>query len=347
MTKDWRSLEKYTVDEWMRKWAGKKVYELMWEPLLIGKFGEHYYQQVNMAWMWARLKARTTRLGTFTGGFQNFADLFANRLREMGVKIHLKTPVSLIEGVEKTGQVILHAQGRQAFDKVLVSCSPEAMSHLSPSLPGEYLGKLHGLKSMGAVVVTLALKHQLSSQGYYWYNLPKSAGYPFLALVEHTNYIGIDKFNGDHIVYLGDYLDPEHEYFKLDLQEILDRFLPSLKKFNPKFERDWVRKAWLSRVQYAQPVPFVNHSKNIPDIQTPIQGIVLCLDEPGLSLGPGNELCCGDRPQGSTHDDPGWGINRGWRLGFYSVHKITPWKMAGLGRKKSYRGSGWGGPDFY
>ena len=91
--------------------------------------------------------------------------------------------------------------------------------------------------------------------------------------MEHTNYIGVDKFNGDHIVYLGDYLDPEHEYFKLDLQEILDRFLPSLKKFNPKFERDWVRKAWLSRVQYAQPVPFVDHSKNIPDIQTPIEGL--------------------------------------------------------------------------
>ena len=46
----------------MRKWAGKKVYEQMWEPLVIGKFGP-YYKDVNMAWMWARLKARTTKLG--------------------------------------------------------------------------------------------------------------------------------------------------------------------------------------------------------------------------------------------------------------------------------------------
>jgi len=35
----------------------------------------------------ARLKARTTRLGTFEGGFQKFADMFAERLREMGVEI--------------------------------------------------------------------------------------------------------------------------------------------------------------------------------------------------------------------------------------------------------------------
>ena len=96
LTNNWQALEKHTVDAWMRKWAGDQVYELMWEPLMIGKFGERYAKQVNMAWMWARLKARTTRLGTFEGGFQAFADRFAARLREMGVQIHLSTPVKRI-----------------------------------------------------------------------------------------------------------------------------------------------------------------------------------------------------------------------------------------------------------
>ena len=31
-----------------------------------------------MAWLWARLHARTTRLGTFTGGFQAFLDKLAD-----------------------------------------------------------------------------------------------------------------------------------------------------------------------------------------------------------------------------------------------------------------------------
>ncbi len=84
LTNDWKALEKYTVDAWMRKWAGDRVYELMWEPLMIGKFGERYATQVNMAWMWARLKARTTRLGTFQGGFQAFADRFAATLQAIG-----------------------------------------------------------------------------------------------------------------------------------------------------------------------------------------------------------------------------------------------------------------------
>ena len=273
LTNNWKALEKFTVDEWLCKWAGEKVYKIMWEPLVLGKFGERYYKQVNMAWMWARLKARTTRLGTFEGGFQNFADLLSGRLMEMGVEIRLQTPVSLIERVESSGIITVQSGRTEASDKVLVTLSPEAMTRVVPSLPEDYLHGLKDMKSMGAVVMTLALNHQLSEEGYYWYNLPKSAGYPFLALVEHTNFVGKEHFGGDHIVYMGDYLEPEHEYFRLSQEELLERFLPALKKFNPKFEQAWVRKAWLYRTAYAQPVPLVNHSRNIPSIDTPVEGI--------------------------------------------------------------------------
>jgi protoporphyrinogen oxidase len=119
----------------------------------------------------------------------------------------------------------------------------------------------------------LALKHPLSKEGYYWYNIPKSAGFPFLALVEHTNFVPKEHFGGDHLIYVGDYLEPEHEYFTLSQEELLQRFLPSFKFFNPDFQPDWVRKVWLNRTAYAQPVPLVNHSHNIPAIQTPLQGL--------------------------------------------------------------------------
>ena len=257
----------------MRKWAGRKVYELMWEPLVIGKFGEHYYKQVNMAWMWARLKARTTRLGTFEGGFQNFASLFAHKLKKMGVDIRMQTPITRIWREEEAGKITIQSSSIEKYDQVLITLSPEATSRLVPTLPEDYLHGLRTLKSMGAVVMVLALKQQLSEQNYYWYNLPKSAGYPFLALVEHTNFVPADKFGGDHIVYVGDYLEPEHEYFRLTQEELLQRFLPALKKFNPRFEPDWIRKTWLFRTAYAQPVPLVGHSRNIPDIRTPIAGV--------------------------------------------------------------------------
>jgi hypothetical protein len=129
--------------------------------------------------------------------------------------------------------------------------------------------------------MVLALEQRLSDQGYYWYNIPKSAGFPFLALVEHTNFLSPEHFGGDHIIYIGDYLEPDHEFFRLSQDEILARFLPSLPRFNPRFQPDWIRKTWLFRTPYAQPVPLVNHSQNIPAIDS--QRTSFCQHEPGGS----------------------------------------------------------------
>lgn len=273
-TKNWQTLEKTTVDAWMRKWAGDKVYEQMWEPMMNGKFGEEYAKVVNMAWMWARLHARTTRLGTFQGGFQTFADKFADRLRQMGVEILTKSRIKKIEP-DPDGRVSLVIDDGQRYDfnQVIATTSPGLLAFLAQDLPTSYLNGLLSLESMGAVVMILSLKHQLSREGYYWYNIPKSAGFPFLSLVEHTNFLSPDYFGGDHILYIGDYLPQDHENFDLSQEELQARFVPHLKKFNPAFEPNWVKETWLFRTKYAQPVPLVNHSKNIPAIRTPIPGL--------------------------------------------------------------------------
>ncbi len=272
LTNDWRTLEKFTAHEWMLKWAGKRVYETMWEPLLVGKFGQHY-KKVSMAWMWARLKVRTTRLGTFTGGFQAFSDRLAEHLRGLGAQICLSTSVKRIQPAAEGGLTLHVKAAVERFDQCLVTTAPGLLARLAPDLPKEYLEGLLALKSMGAVVMVLSLRHRLSEEGYYWYNIPKAAGFPFLALVEHTNFVSPDHFGGEHLVYCGDYLDPEHEYFQLTEGELLERFLPALPRFNTNFRPEWVTKTWLHRTKYAQPIPLVNHSRNIPAIRTPIAGL--------------------------------------------------------------------------
>jgi len=269
----WKPLEKVTASEWTRSRFGKRVYELQWKPLLVSKFGERYAEQVNMAWLWARLTARSTRLGTFAGGFQAFADRLAGHLTHMGVRIHFSTPISRLEPQTQGLLTLTTPKGPVQYDQCLSTTSPALLARLAPTLPPEYLNGLLNLKSMGAVVMVLALKQQLSEQGYYWYNLPKAAGFPFLALVEHTNFLSPEHYGGDHLVYAGDYLETDHEYFDLSQDELLERFLPAFPRINASFKPDWIRKTWLSRTPYAQPVPFVNHSHNIPAIQTPISGL--------------------------------------------------------------------------
>jgi protoporphyrinogen oxidase len=226
-----------------------------------------------MAWFWARFKARTPRLGTFVGGFQAFMDALAARIQDEGAVIRLGIPVERIEPDPGGGLQLTVGGDRESFDQCLVTTSPSLFARMAPELPEPYLEGLLALKSMGAVVMVLALKQRLSEERYYWHNLPKQAGFPFLSMVEHTNFVGPEHFGGDHIVYCGDYLDPSHEYFSLSEQELVQLFTAALPRFNPAFEPDWVKRTWLFRTRYAQPVPPVNHSRSIPTLKTPIPGL--------------------------------------------------------------------------
>ena len=300
---NWKPLEGHTAAAWTRRYFGQRIYELFWRPMLVGKFGEDNANTVNMAWLWARLHSRTTRLGTFVGGFQAFMDKLADLLRSRGVEIRLGTAVtgirrvdnlgltpapaqtagavqvnhqsdteSLLQQTGRDGQLMVEtASGSEIYDAVISTSSPALMAKLAPDLPESYSASLKALKSMGAVVLVIALDRQLTQ--YYWHNLPKEAGFPFLALVEHTNYMDSEHYGGDHILYCGDYLEPDHEYFSLNKEELLERFLPALARFNPDFDRSWVKETWLWKTAYAQPVPPVNHSQNIPPLRTPVPGL--------------------------------------------------------------------------
>jgi len=276
-TNPWKELEKQTANDWLGKWYGDRIYDTVWKPLLIGKFGP-YYKEANMAWMWARLHVRSPRLGYFKGGFQTFVDSLASAVESRGGQIILESPVRAIEKMAD-GTISLSLDGgKEVVDQCLVTTSPGLFGRMAPELPENYLGKLGELKSMGAVVLVLALQHQLMKETY-WLNLPstspdkKQTDIPFLALVEHTNYIDPVHYGGDRIVYCGDYVVPDHEYFDMTDQELESLFVKPLSVINPDFKSSWIRKSWVFRTRYAQPVPEINHSRNIPDIRTPIKNL--------------------------------------------------------------------------
>lgn len=280
-SKPWRQLEKVTADFWLRRWYGDKIYETTWLPMLIGKFGP-YYQEANMAWMWARLHVRSPKLGYFVGGFQAFVDRLTAAVEDRGGKIYLNSPVKTITQ-SKSGELLLVTSEQSThFDQILATTSPAQLARIAPALPEEYLGQLLKLKSMGAVVMTLALKQPLmKATNTYWLNIPADSAdktkndIPFLALVEHTNYIDRKHYGKDHIIYCGDYVTQDHPYFEMKQDELEELFTSVLHKINPEFKRDWVRKSWLFRARYAQPVPVINHSQNIPQIRTPQPGLYL------------------------------------------------------------------------
>lgn len=268
----WRTYDRILADEWLSRWMGRKAYSTVWQPMLQGKFGSHY-DQVNLAWFWARIYKRTQKLAYYEGGFQAFVDQLAAAARSRGVNTSLSRPITRISRSGTDSYHVVDSEGRQqSYDAVLSTVGPSLMVRLAPNLPQEYSVGLSRLRSMGAVVLTIALDRRLM-QDVYWANIPKQEGLPFLALVEHTNMIDPVHYDGDHLLYIGDYLDPDHRYFGLSAEELLAEFMPHLPKFNSEFEPDWVRGVWMHKAQYAQPVPPVGYADMIPPVRTPLPGL--------------------------------------------------------------------------
>ena len=279
LTRDWHPLERVTAEEWTRRAVGERAYNLLWRPMLIAKFGEDHYRKVNMAWFWARLYKRTPRLGYFVGGFQAFADLLVEQVRAQGGEVRLGTEVRAVRPIGD-GHLRVETEADEAeYDRVILTCSPQTALRLAPDLPADYAAKLRGLRSMGAVVLILALRHRLTD-GHYWINVPAGEGLPFMGLVEHTNYIPRDHYGGDHLVYCGDYLPSDHPYFGYTKEQLLEAYLPGLSRINPDLRPDWIRASWMFTEPYAQPIPTLNHSHNIPPLATGVPGLYLaCMSQ--------------------------------------------------------------------
>jgi protoporphyrinogen oxidase len=272
VTRNWQALEQVTAHEWVPRWMGRKAYSVVWEPLLLGKFGDHY-RDIPMSFLWARLHKRSARLIYFEGGFQAWADHLAAAVEQAGAEVRLGTPVTRIERAPSNGLVI-HTDGEALeFDQVIATVGPHVFARMTPDLPEEYLSGIRQLKYLGAIVAIMALDRKLMPK-VYWLSMDKRE-FPFLACVEHTNFVQPEHYGGDRLVYLGDYVAPDHRYFSMSDEELLDVWLPALKEINAEFDRSWIRRVWIKRTGYGQPVVPLGFSKHIPPIETPIPGLYL------------------------------------------------------------------------
>lgn len=260
-----------TAARWLRRWMGREAYEVIWEPQLRGKFGEHA-ERIGMPWFWARIHDRTPQLGYPRGGFQILYEALADDLRRRGGRLEFGCAVRAIR--RRGDKVIVSSErGDEAFDAVLCSLPTRLFLRVTADLPPEYVAQFSQAGAhLSAHCLILELDRQL--QDAYWVSIA-DAGYPFVALVEHTNWLPTSDYGGSHLVYLGNYLPPDDPVMTMSPEEILDRFLPHLSRVNPAFDRSWVRAYHSFGAPYAQPIVGVGYRETLPPYRTPLAGVWL------------------------------------------------------------------------
>ena len=268
----WKSLEGVTSESFLKKYNGKEAWEILWEPLFQKKFA-NFYKEIPASWFWARVKKRSTRLLYPEGGFEAFAEALEKKLKKNGGEIKYK---SSVEKIDKKGkELIINSNGKiYSFDKVICTLPSPLFVKITKNLKADYIKSLLNLQGVGAVNLLLSLNKQFLRDNSYWLNV-NNRHFPFLAVVEHTNFMDKKHYGGEHIVYVGNYLPHEHDYYNKDAVDLIKVFYPFLKTINPEFDKKWINRAYLFKAHFAQPIIPLNYSQTILDLETPIKGLYL------------------------------------------------------------------------
>lgn len=278
--KDWKTIEHLSIREWLEGMCGKSVYKVVWEPLINSKFSV-YAEAVNAVWMWKKLVLRgSTRndkggeeLAYFKGGFGRLAEALVTGIRAHGGEVTFNSAVQGLVTEGKRITAVTTEQGTVQGNKFLFTPSfPLIADMFKGVVEDQWLTKLRRVKYLGNMCLVLRLKHSLSDT--YWLNV-NDPGFPFVGVIEHTNFDTPENYKGTHIAYLSRYLATEDPVWEYSDEQYLDFALSHLKRMFPNFEKDWVVDYKVWRSEYAQPVTERNYSQYVPDASTPFDNALI------------------------------------------------------------------------
>lgn len=265
-----RILEGHAAGTWMRRVMGRPAFEVVWEPLLRGKFGDAA-DQVAMPWLWARIHDRTPELGYLEGGFHRLYQALADRVCRLGGELIAGARVTGIHRrADRTLQIELEDGSSDRFDRVVSAMPTAVTAAVARDLPRSWLERHPLPRALAAHCLVLSLDRPLTPT--YWIGI-NDPGVPFLAVVEHTNMVAPEAYGQRHLVYFGNYRPHDDPLFAMSTTDVIDAFTPGIRVLAPEFERSWVRDAWSFGAPFAQPIVTPEFRATIPPFRTPVAGL--------------------------------------------------------------------------
>jgi protoporphyrinogen oxidase len=280
VTEDWGKYDSISCEEYMRVRGSQKGYRNLWEPLLKAKFdGE--YENIPASFLWGRVNPRAKskkggkeHLGYLQGGFKQLFDGMARYIEENRGSVHTRERVTKI--IPGKRPHVITTKDEYECEKVVWTAATDQLAEVLEEAPDDVVRALNSIKYMAANCLIIVGRKKLSD--YYWINnIDKDVD--FGIVVEHTNLVSPDNYEGRHILYIGNYLKRDHPYLALSANELLDAYWPGIIKIYPDFKKEDIEKIYLFANDHACPVYDLNYSSRIP----PYSGLIEGIDIAGMS----------------------------------------------------------------
>jgi protoporphyrinogen oxidase len=273
LTPFWKPLEGFVAEEFLGKTMGQKAWNILWQPLFEGKFGNDS-PTIPASWFWARIKKRSAMLGYPYGGFSSLVGSICKNIKKMNGKIIYNSSVESIFKKGNTFHLVLGSGRVYEFDRIICTLPMQVFLKIAKDLPKNYIETFKPLKSLAALTLILRMKNKFLEDGTYWLNI-NDVSFPFLAVVEHTNFISRKHYGGDRILYIGNYLPQDNILLSMTKEKLIKHYLPYLQSINKNFSEASIISSLSFKDDFAQPIIPLNYSKEIPSMITPINGLYL------------------------------------------------------------------------
>ncbi len=280
VARDWRALERTSVERWLTRWSGAATFRRFWVPLLESKLGDSW-REANAAFIWATIQRLTAarragigdeRFGAVSGGYARVLDVMTVRLCALGATVECGSRVT---GVEREtggggGVSVTAGEAPHHFDHTVLTTTPRVAATVCEQLPARIRDAMSGVRYQGVICASVVLRRPLSP--YYLTYLMDDL--PFTAVVEMTTLIPPAWVGGYSLVYLPRYLAPDDPWFERSDAEIEAEFLAGLNTVHVIGPDDVVA-VRVARAREVFPLPVVRYSEKVPAIETGIAGVHL------------------------------------------------------------------------
>jgi protoporphyrinogen oxidase len=293
--------EPQTIKHWVTKVMGKQAWEHVWGPLMYGKFRDQA-GDVSMSWLWAKLRNRRQVTGEEAkgellvypqGSFESIFVRLRDLIAENGGRVLIDRPAARLARSDDSFLVWPAASDSfrrghdprkfetagepERYDAVIAALPSDVFEQLlDPELAAQvgegYLGKTRSIEYFAALCLLVEMDRQFHP--FYWTNVADTE-LGFIGLIEQTNLVPLERYDGRHFLYVANYLPHGHELLSKEMDELIDIYKPGLRKVNPGFSTDWIKQSWMFREPAAQPVVLPNHRDRMPPYETPVPGLLL------------------------------------------------------------------------
>jgi protoporphyrinogen oxidase len=294
--------EPITIREWVERTMGRQAWEHVWGPLLYGKFRDQA-DEISMSWLWAKLRNRRQVTGEEAkgellvyprGSFESIFVRLRDLITEHGGRVLIDRPAARLAR-DADGKFLVTPAAADSFRRghdprrFEVAGEPERYDAVIAALPSDifqqlldpelaeavgegYLAKTRSIEYFWALCLLIELDRRFHP--YYWTNVA-DLDLGFIGLIEQTNLVPLERYDGRHFLYVANYLPDGHDLLAKEMDELLDFYEPGMRKVNPGYRRDWIERSWIFREPAAQPVVLPNYRERMPPYGTGVPGLLL------------------------------------------------------------------------